>query len=174
MFDLDDLLASCDAARSEPEPRRAVTHLLRRTMADHAAVASVLESTPPGLTMLLEAPDLTVVHAVWAPRMSLLPHNHQMWAVIGIYGGQEDNTLYRRGQDDPATVEVAGGKELREGDVFALGDDAIHSVTNPRTRITGAIHVYGGDFVHEPRSQWGPGTPRERPFDLDYVRSLFN
>ncbi len=174
MFDLDDFLSCCDAARGETDPRRTVTELLHRTMTDHADVATALASTPPGLTVLLESPDLTVVHAVWTPRMSLLPHNHRMWAAIGIYGGQEDNTLYRRSQADSATVEVTGGRELREGDVFVLGDDAIHSVTNPLHRITGAIHVYGGDFVNEPRSQWGPGEPRERAFDLDYVRSLFS
>ena len=38
-----------------------------------------------------------VLNVVWAPRMSIYPHDHRMWAVIGIYGGAEDNTLFRRG-----------------------------------------------------------------------------
>jgi predicted metal-dependent enzyme (double-stranded beta helix superfamily) len=28
--------------------------------------------------------------------MSVMPHNHEMWAVIGIYTGREDNILWRR------------------------------------------------------------------------------
>ena len=28
--------------------------------------------------------------------MALYPHEHRMWAVIGMYGGQEDNAFFRR------------------------------------------------------------------------------
>ena len=54
-----------------------------------------------------------------------------------------------------------------------LGDDTIHAVTNPLGRLTGAIHVYGGDFVNEPRSQWGPGPVEERPYDIDVAQQQF-
>ena len=36
------------------------------------------------MATLHRAPDLTILNFVWAPYMSLLPHNHQMYAVIGI------------------------------------------------------------------------------------------
>jgi predicted metal-dependent enzyme (double-stranded beta helix superfamily) len=36
------------------------------------------------------------------------------------------------------------------------GDNIIHSVTNPIPRLTGAIHVYGGDFFGAERSEWDP------------------
>ncbi len=45
--------------------------------------------------MLYRDDDLTVLHVVWAPGMSIYPHDHRMWAVIGIYSGQEDNAFYR-------------------------------------------------------------------------------
>ena len=35
-------------------------------------------------------------HVVWAPGMRIRPHDHLMWAAIGLYAGQEDNTFYRR------------------------------------------------------------------------------
>jgi predicted metal-dependent enzyme (double-stranded beta helix superfamily) len=57
--------------------------------------------------------------------------------------------------------------------VLVLGDDAIHGVANPRDQLTGAIHVYGGDFVNQPRSQWGPGRLEERPYDMDEVNRQF-
>jgi hypothetical protein len=64
-------------------------------------------------------------------------------------------------------VEAAGAKALGERDVEPLGRDIIHSVTNPIPRLTGAIHVYGGDFfcpAH--RSEWDPETLREQPWDV--------
>jgi predicted metal-dependent enzyme (double-stranded beta helix superfamily) len=54
-----------------------------------------------------------------------------------------------------------------------LGDDAIHAVANPTDRLTGAIHVYGGDFVNEPRRQWGPGPREERPHDFAVTLEQF-
>jgi predicted metal-dependent enzyme (double-stranded beta helix superfamily) len=120
--------------------------------------------------VLFNSPELTVLNVVWAPCMSLYPHDHRMWAVIGIYGGAEDNTLFRRG---PNGIVRSGFKEVRERDVFSLGADAIHSVDNPMRRFTGAIHVYGGDFVNQPRSQWDPDTLAEQPYDAVRVRSVF-
>ncbi len=54
-----------------------------------------------------------------------------------------------------------------------LGDDTIHGVTNPLDRLTAAIHVYGGDFVNQPRSQWGPGERIERPYDIAQAEQRF-
>src|SRR5258706_10770029 len=45
-------------------------------------------------------------------------------------------------------VEAAGAKSLCEKDAVPLGPEIIHSVTNPIPRLTGAIHVYGGDFFN--------------------------
>ena len=45
-------------------------------------------------------------------------------------------------------------KALSPKDAAPLGRDVIHSVTNPIPRLTGALHVYGGDFFTEPRSEW--------------------
>ena len=35
------------------------------------------------------------------------------------------------------------------------------------------IHVYGGDFVKQPRSQWPPETLREEPYDMGKVQEQF-
>ena len=57
--------------------------------------------------------------------------------------------------------------------MLMLGDEAIHSVTNPLRSHTGAIHVYGGDFVTNDRSEWDPVTMAERPYDYDRVLRQF-
>ena len=72
-----------------------------------------------------------------------------------------------------AGVEASGAASLSEKEVFSLPHDAIHSVTNPIERMTGAIHIYGGDFFAAPRSEWDAETLRERPFDLAAARKIF-
>jgi predicted metal-dependent enzyme (double-stranded beta helix superfamily) len=173
MFDVDALIAECVAARTDPQPRAAVRAVLERVVADPATVGDALRPTEGGLHLLHHAPDLTVLHIVWAPRMRLYPHDHRMWAAIAIYAGREDNAFFRRDPDAPRQLIESGGKEIGVGDVVMLGDDAIHAVANPADRLTGAIHVYGGDFVNQPRSQWGPGSREERPHDMAVLRQQF-
>jgi predicted metal-dependent enzyme (double-stranded beta helix superfamily) len=173
MFDLDTFVAGCQAARDETEPRRAINEVLRKALARPQDVADALRPTKGGLELLHRAPDLTVLHVVWAPHMRLYPHDHRMWAAIGIYAGQEDNTFFRRVNDERRTLTESGGKQLTTGEVVVLGDDTVHAVANPKNHLTGAIHVYGGDFVNQPRSQWGPGAREERPYDLGEAMQQF-
>jgi predicted metal-dependent enzyme (double-stranded beta helix superfamily) len=173
MFDVDQLLADCVAANAEAEPRLAMREVLTRALTRPGEVADALAPTEGGLDLLLNTPELTVLHVVWAPGMRLYPHDHRMWAAIAIYTGQEDNAFYRRSAPGERTLTGTGGRELVTGDVALLGDDTIHAVTNPRDQLTGAIHVYGGDFVNQPRSQWGPGPEVERDYDMDLARRQF-
>jgi predicted metal-dependent enzyme (double-stranded beta helix superfamily) len=102
--------------------------------------------------------------------MTVYPHDHRMWAVIGIYGGREDNTFYRRSLQGLA---VAGGKHFQTSDAVLLGKTIVHAVTNPLKRFTGAIHVYGGDFFATPRSEFDPDTLEERPYDVERTKRVF-
>jgi predicted metal-dependent enzyme (double-stranded beta helix superfamily) len=169
-FAIDQLIADCQAAIAEDQPALAVRDVLRRALERPVDVAAAFDAKEGGLNFLHVAPDLTVLHVTWAPGMRLYPHNHEMWAAIGIYGGQEDNTFFRR---DGRTLVESGGKSLAEKDVVLLGDDVIHAVANPLDRLTGAIHVYGGDFVNQPRSQWPPEVLEEEPFDMNRLRDQF-
>ena len=173
MFDIDDFLIRCQAARAEGEPRRAIREVLARALTAPDEMATVLAPTEAGFTLLHHAEDLTVLHVVWAPKMDIYPHDHRMWAAIGIYAGAEDNAFYRRSGPGERTLTTSGGKRLAAGDTVVLGDDTIHGVSNPRDGLTGAIHIYGGDFVAQPRSQWGPGPVEERPYDIEDARRQF-
>ena len=102
--------------------------------------------------------------------MNLMPHDHLMWANIGIYTGREDNIFWKR---SPGGIEAYGAKALFEKDAASLAEDAVHSVTNPLLRFTGGIHIYGGDFFATTRSQWNPETLEEEPSDGAVIRSIF-
>jgi predicted metal-dependent enzyme (double-stranded beta helix superfamily) len=136
-------------------------------VADPASILKALgEPRCAGLHKLYQSRELTILNVVWAPMMTIMPHNHSMWAVVGVYTGREDNIFWRRLPGTPGKVEAAGAKVLCAGDATPFGHDIIHSVTNPLPRLTGAIHVYGGDFFGSTeRSEWDPETLMEGPFD---------
>ena len=169
--DVEGLVEDLKRAGRGADGQPAVRAVLERAVSEPGALlAGIGEPREAGIHTLYRAPDLTILNVVWAPLMVLLPHNHRMWATIGIYTGREDNILWR-----PAGPRVGafGAASLSEKDVFDLPDDAIHSVVNPIPRLTGAIHVYGGDFFEAPRSEWDSDTLRERPFDIEAARRVF-
>lgn len=175
MIDLDRFVEDCRVAVQADPTHRAVLEVVERAFDDPAAVlAATGEPAASGLTALYRSADLTILNVVWKPGMTLLPHNHAMWAVIGIYGGREDNIFWRRIKGDPeGRLEAASARALSTGDVVPLGRDVIHSVTNPIPKLTGAIHVYGGDFFATERSEWDPEMLTERPFDLSMLSARF-
>jgi predicted metal-dependent enzyme (double-stranded beta helix superfamily) len=118
--------------------------------------------------------ELTILNGVSGPWLTVMPHNHQMWAVIGVYAGREDNVFWRRiPTADGTLIEAAGAKSICAGDAWPMGPDIIHTYTNPLTHLTGALHVYGGDLMHaHGRSEWDQETLREQPLNPDYMRNL--
>ena len=126
MFDLDEFVASCQVAIKEAEPRIAIKEVLDRTMSEPGTVGDALPVTRAEIVPLYATDDLSILKVVWAPGMRIAPHNHLMWASIGIYAGQEDNEFFRRAD---GTITPSGGRELKVGDVVLLGDDTLHAVT---------------------------------------------
>lgn len=174
-FDLDRFTADCLTAVKADPTHRAVHEVMKAAFADVGAVAAgVGVQEKGGIFPIYRSPELTIINAVWPSEMTLMPHNHRMWAVIGVYGGREDNIFWRRIKDDPrGRIEAAGAEALSTGDVKPLGRDIIHSVTNPIPRLTGAIHVYGGEFFEQDRSQWDPERLTEEPYDIEKAKARF-
>ena len=170
-FDRERFVADCVAANRGEDRQGAVREVLGRTVSDHQEVLRGLgEPVEAGLDVLHRSPHLTIFAAKWAPRMALVPHDHRMWALIGIYTGREDNILWRR---ERGSIRARGASVLFAGDIAALGAEAIHSVTNPLERFTGGIHIYGGDFFAVSRSQWNQETLAEEPSDGATIRAMF-
>jgi predicted metal-dependent enzyme (double-stranded beta helix superfamily) len=175
MFELDQLIAECRAALKQDSSHKFVREVVARAVSNPAAVLKGLgEPKRAEIQTLHRSEDLTILNVIWGPHMTLLPHNHQMWAVIGIYTGREDNIFWRRlPGSGSGKLEAAGARALCEKDAEPLGRDIIHSVTNPIARLTGAIHVYGGDFFAVPRSEWDPESLLEQRCDVDRILRQF-
>jgi predicted metal-dependent enzyme (double-stranded beta helix superfamily) len=169
--DVERLVEDCLKASGDGDPQAAVLEVLARAVRNPRAMLAALgEPHEAGITVLHRSKTLTIFNAAWTPQMNLMPHNHLMWANIGIYTGREDNILWRR---TSGSIEAFGAKALFEGQAAALPVDTIHSVTNPLLRFTGGIHIYGGDFFATTRSQWNPETLGEEPSDGAVIRRMF-
>jgi len=170
-MDIDRFVADCIAANEETDAQMAVNEVLARAVSTPDKVLAALgEPDRAGLNVLLSSTTLTIFAAVWTPQMNLMPHDHLMWANIGIYTGREDNIFWKRTSDG---IKASGADALFVKDTAMLPADALHSVTNPLQRFTGGIHIYGGDFFDTKRSQWDPETLKEEPSDGAIIRGIF-
>jgi predicted metal-dependent enzyme (double-stranded beta helix superfamily) len=161
---VEDLVADCRALTQGPDPAHVVagyiSQLLRETPDD---VAQLLGDGNESV-VLHRADDLTVVKVVMPPRYAFYPHNHLMWGAVGTVVGREDNTFFVR---DGARLERTTGAAYEQGQVGVLHESVIHAVHNPSRAHTVGLHVYGGDLVAAPASEWDPETFHEHPYDAD-------
>src|SRR6516164_605620 len=175
MFDLDRFTADCRAARAADRSSKTICEVVKRAVSDPTGLLKSLgEPDRAGIKEIYRSSDLSILNVVWAPRMMIMPHNHHMWAIIGVYGGREDYIFWRRiATVGEAQLEAAGARSLSAKDSQPLGEDIIHSVTNPTAKFTAAIHVYGGDFFAARRSEWDPEKLSEQPSDGERARRIF-
>ncbi len=174
-FDLARLISDCQAALRTDMPERALREVVARAVAEPDALMRALGEPKRGeIQRLYVSPELTILNVIWAAHMSVMPHNHQVPATIGIYAGREDNVFWRRLRDgESMRIEAAGARSLGRGEAVSLGREIIHSVLNPIPRLTGALHVYAGDFFTVPRSEWDPESLEEQPYDVQKTLRMF-
>ncbi|MDO8864205.1 hypothetical protein Q6D67_21240 [Haliea sp. E1-2-M8] len=170
-MDIEQFVEDCLIANKESDAQTAVSDVLAKAVSTPNKVLEAIgEPSKAGLRVFLSSPELTIFAATWTPQMNLMPHDHLMWASIGIYTGREDNIFWRR---TPGGIKAFGADALFQKDTALLAEDALHSVTNPLLRFTGGIHIYGGDFFGTTRSQWNPETLEEEPSDGSVIRGIF-
>ena len=91
-IDVERFVAECLEANTIDNAHQAVREVVERTISDPRKVLKGLgEPERAGVQKLYHSEELTIINLVWGPHMTLMPHNHEMWAVIGIYTGREDN-----------------------------------------------------------------------------------
>src|SRR5215471_3880563 len=170
-FNTDHFVKACQGQLPS-----AVKELLAEALRDPESIKEALAAVGSGKDVgegsmedrvIYRAPDLTILKAAVPAKFKSPPHNHLMWAVIGVYDGQENNYFYRR---SGSGLEAAGGKQVQQSDVLVLGEDVIHAIENPLDHTLFAIHVYGGDLPAAPRRMWNPFTMQEEAFDFQTMR----
>ncbi len=90
MFELGQFVTECRMAASRQGPA-SVLEIMRQVVADPEAINSAVSALSPSASIadaiLHRAEDVLVLNATLPPFMTSPPHDHTMWAVIGIYEG---------------------------------------------------------------------------------------
>ncbi len=168
---LERVVVDCRAAVGLPSAQADVTAILELAAQDpavSAAISALTEFQRLEDLAIHRSETLTVLAGSLPPGFSAAPHNHNMWSVVAVCGGQEDNQFFERDAD--------GLRQIGEASVIAPGvlpndPEVIHAACNPLDVPLLALHAYGGDLFSTPRSNWDPDTKREIPFDWNKVTS---
>jgi predicted metal-dependent enzyme (double-stranded beta helix superfamily) len=163
-FDLERFVARATAAARAPSPMGRVEALLAEALTNPGAIARAIPPSDEVEVILHQSPELTVFHIELDPGTHYPPHSHGMHAAIGMYRGSELNVFYERG--GPGLVERAR-REIMAGETSLMHPNTIHSVANPGSERSAAIHVYLGELPAVARSLWNPSTFEEHAFDDD-------
>ena len=168
---MDRFVEDIKQAQMDSDSQMAAEYVLGRAVSQPKTVLAALgEPNEAGMHTIYNDENLTILNVIWAPLMMMPPHNHHTWASIGVYTGREDNIIWQRTDD---RIEAAGATALSEKEVFELPGNGIQSVTNPISQLTGAIHIYGGNFFIPGRSEWDADSLGERPYNLAAARNAF-
>ena len=93
MFESDRFVEECRQCLREQNPHAAVREVVGRAVGDPGQILKALgEPTLSGIQTLYRSDTLTILNVLWGPGMTLYPHDHRMWAMIGIYSGREENS----------------------------------------------------------------------------------
>ena len=174
MFAIDQLVADCRRASPRTSPRSRCATYSNGRLRHPPRGRGVRRRGRAGSTSSTVARSHGAACGVGAAACGCIPHNHQMWAAIGIYGGQEDNTFYRRDPDDRRSLIESGGKQLREQRRRGprrrhdpRGDEPDRSAHRRDPRVRRRFR----ERAAQPVAAGDAGT--EEPWSMDHARRQF-
>jgi predicted metal-dependent enzyme (double-stranded beta helix superfamily) len=165
------LIDECTNALESSNPQKSVEAVLLEAVNDPAmtrAIASLTSFSSLADLAIYRSDDLTLLAGALPPAFSAAPHNHNLWSVVGVCAGQEDNEFFAR---DGGGLRRVGEVSIVAPGILANPAEIIHAIRNPLATPLVALHAYGGDLFAVPRSNWNPETHEEIPFDWENVRS---
>lgn len=129
-----------------------------------------------GQWLLYRAKDrsLTVFSLVIPPGSTTPVHDHLAWGLIGLYKGNQQETVYRRVDSGDAQghaeLEVVEERSLQPGDIYRLlpPDGDIHAVKTTSQTPSVSIHVLGNDTGCIWRHQFNPESHTVKSFRSGY------
>lgn len=112
----------------------------------------------------------------WLPGQTTPIHDHLTWAVVGVYEGEERESIFRRTDDrsDPkrAALELASERTNTKGHVTVLGKAGVHRIDNVSNSPSLSVHMYGADIGTLERHSYDPVTGSIGKFLSGYCNVL--
>jgi len=118
--------------------------------------------------------SLTLFSLVIPAGASTPVHDHLAWGLIGVYRGEQAETIYERRDDgsDPAHAELAVSKQMRvkQGDFYALlpPQDDIHYVSTVSDGPSVSLHLLANDTACVWRHKFDPEEGTVEAFRSGY------
>jgi predicted metal-dependent enzyme (double-stranded beta helix superfamily) len=129
-----------------------------------------------GSWLLFRAGDrsLSLFSLVVPPGAETPVHDHLAWGFVGLYRGEQAETVYQRTDDGSAealaTLDVVQVNALQPGDIYTLlppeGD--IHAVRTTSAEASISIHLLANDTGCVVRHAFEPQHARVRAFRSGY------
>ncbi|MBE8968971.1 hypothetical protein IQ277_22940 [Nostocales cyanobacterium LEGE 12452] len=129
-----------------------------------------------GQWLLYRAKDrsLSVFSLVIPPGSTTPVHDHLAWGLIGLYKGNQEETVYRRvdtaDTEGHAQLQVTEVRSLQPGDIYRLlpPDGDIHAVKTTSQSASVSIHILGNDTGCILRHQFIPESHSVKSFRSGY------
>ncbi|MBC1224642.1 cysteine dioxygenase family protein [Nostoc sp. UCD121] len=129
-----------------------------------------------GQWLLYRAKDrsLSVFSLVIPPGSTTPVHDHLAWGLIGLYKGNQEETVYRRvdngDTEGHAQLQVTEVRSLQPGDIYRLlpPDGDIHAVKTTSQSASVSIHILGNDTGCILRHQFIPESDSVKSFRSGY------
>ncbi|MHC5823428.1 MAG: cysteine dioxygenase family protein [Nostoc sp.] len=129
-----------------------------------------------GQWLLYRAKDrsLSVFSLVIPPGSTTPVHDHLTWGLIGLYKGNQEETVYRRvdsgDAEGHAQLQVTEVRLLQPGDIYRLlpPDGDIHAVKTTSQSASVSIHLLGNDTGCVWRHQFIPESQSVKCFRSGY------
>ncbi len=181
-----EVRAAIAASAGPAEAIEAIRPAFARLLADEAWLPAEYQADAPksgmgggiGQWLLFRsgARDLCLFSLVVPPGAATPVHDHLAWGLIGLYRGEQEETVYARrdpqrpiGEREELTPTLR--RTVRRGDFYPLlpPTDDIHQVrtTSPITSVS--IHLLANDTGCIWRHTFNPETAEVRPFRSGYV-----
>ncbi|RCJ16678.1 hypothetical protein A6S26_32905 [Nostoc sp. ATCC 43529] len=129
-----------------------------------------------GQWLLYRAKDrsLSVFSLVIPPGSTTPVHDHLAWGLIGLYKGNQEETVYRRvdsgNAQGHAQLQITEVRSLQRGDIYRLlpPDGDIHAVKTTSESESVSIHLLGNDTGCIWRHQFIPESHSVKSFRSGY------
>ncbi|MFZ4660715.1 MAG: hypothetical protein ACOYNY_27135 [Caldilineaceae bacterium] len=129
-----------------------------------------------GSWLLFRAGDhsLSLFSLVVPPTSATPIHDHLAWGYVGLYRGEQAETVYRRlddgAEESRAVLEVTEVNALKPGDFYKLlpPDGDIHAVKTTSAEPSISIHLLANDTGCVVRHAFEPEHDRVRTFRSGY------
>ena len=159
-FSVESFVQSVRYAATLENPENAIREVLLETIKTPEAIFAATSGEDEDEILYFEDDSVSIWRCRFQPKILMLPHEHCLKVLIGVYSGGEKSILYRRTEEG---LKEAGTVTAHAGEVITLGKAAIHAVTTHDDRPSDAIHVYLGPLMKLERDlfDWDSGKAIE-------------